>query len=101
MNQVLRVTVLIENTSDSKLACEHGLSLFIEFGEKQILLDAGSSETCAFSEEEINDLCHAFLQEGIDRIYTGHCTGTPGVEKLQSRLGSRVHRLTTGMQFSL
>ncbi|MCD8217887.1 MAG: MBL fold metallo-hydrolase [Clostridiales bacterium] len=59
------------------------------------------AETCAFSEAEIDDLCHVFLQEGIDRIYTGHCTGAPGVEKLQSRLGSRVHRLTTGMRFSL
>ncbi len=37
------VTVLIENTSDGSLACEHGLSLLIEVGGKRILLDAGSS----------------------------------------------------------
>ncbi|MCD8150462.1 MAG: MBL fold metallo-hydrolase [Clostridiales bacterium] len=59
------------------------------------------AEICAFSEREIDDLCHVFLQEGIDKIYTGHCTGAPGVEKLQERLGNRVHRLTTGLQFTL
>lgn len=37
------VTVLIENTSDGALACEHGLSLLIEYAGKRILLDAGSS----------------------------------------------------------
>lgn len=26
----------------------------------------------------------AFRQEGIEQIYTGHCTGTPGYEKLNA-----------------
>ncbi len=40
----MRVTVLIENTSDGKMLCEHGLSLFIEEGGRRILLDSGSTE---------------------------------------------------------
>lgn len=40
----MRITVLIENTSDGKLACEHGLSLWIRYGSSQILLDAGSTD---------------------------------------------------------
>lgn len=44
MCQKIRVTVLIENTSECGLTAEHGLSLFIEYAGKRILLDAGSSE---------------------------------------------------------
>ncbi len=43
MSPQIRVTVLIENTSDGLLACEHGLSLLIEYAGAQILLDAGST----------------------------------------------------------
>lgn len=39
----MKVTVLIENTSNSELRCEHGLSLLIEFNGKKYLLDTGSS----------------------------------------------------------
>ncbi|MCD8090761.1 MAG: MBL fold metallo-hydrolase [Clostridiales bacterium] len=58
-------------------------------------------EICAFSEEETCSLCRAFLKENIRKIYTGHCTGTPGFEKLKSRLGNRVQRLSTGLIFTL
>ncbi|MCC8139225.1 MAG: MBL fold metallo-hydrolase [Lachnospiraceae bacterium] len=58
-------------------------------------------EICTFSEAEIDALCDAFLQEGIAQIYTGHCTGAPGFEALQRRLGDRVHRLTTGLRFEI
>ena len=44
----LIIKVLIENTTDSNLKCEHGLSLYIEYKNKKVLLDAGS--TCAFAE---------------------------------------------------
>lgn len=39
----MKITVLIENTSDSELLCEHGLSLFIEHNGRNYLLDAGQS----------------------------------------------------------
>lgn len=44
MSHEIIITVLIENTSDGVLACEHGLSLFIQSAGKRILLDAGSSD---------------------------------------------------------
>lgn len=40
----MKITVLIENTTQNKLVCEHGLSLFIEYKDKKILLDAGSTD---------------------------------------------------------
>lgn len=58
-------------------------------------------EICTFSSSEIDALCDAFLDEGIAQIYTGHCTGAPGFEALQRRLGDRVHRLTTGLRFEI
>lgn len=42
--QPLHITVLIENeTSSEKLCCEHGLSLYLRYGEYNILLDAGQT----------------------------------------------------------
>ncbi len=94
MEQMIKATVLIENTSDSSLACEHGLSILIEFEGKRILLDAGSSEAfCANADA----LCETIRQEGIERVYTGHCTGDIGFQLLKDRLGEVVQRLTTGL----
>ncbi|MCD8054263.1 MAG: MBL fold metallo-hydrolase [Lachnospiraceae bacterium] len=79
-------------------------------GQKQVYAYVGGlhmkgrkngREICTLSEEELDSLCDAFRQEGVEQIYTGHCTGTPGFEELRSRLGTRMHRLTTGLQFEL
>lgn len=43
MTENIKVTVLIENTTDEGYECEHGLSLYIETDNNSILLDAGSS----------------------------------------------------------
>lgn len=40
----MKITVLIENTTQSELLCEHGLSILIENKEKKILLDAGTTD---------------------------------------------------------
>ncbi len=61
----------------------------------------GGREVCACSTAEIDALCEGFQREGVAQIYTGHCTGQPGFEALRSRLGQQVHRLTTGLRFSL
>ncbi len=80
------------------------------FGQKPIYAYVGGlhmkgkkdgKEICAFSEDEINGLCSAFKNEGVKKIYTGHCTGIPGFEKLKSRLGEHIQKLTTGLVFDL
>ncbi len=65
----MKITVLIENTKqDDCLACEHGLSLLIEFEGKKYLLDSGSTD--AFLEnadqlgESLGDVEWAFLSHG-------------------------------------
>ncbi|MCD8155165.1 MAG: MBL fold metallo-hydrolase [Clostridiales bacterium] len=79
MQSKIRVTVLIENTSDGTLACEHGLSLFIEYTGKQILLDAGSSE--AFWE---NASALGISLTGLDAyvLSHGHYDHSGGFEKI-------------------
>lgn len=64
----MEVKVLIENTSDSDLQCEHGLSLYIEYENKKLLLDAGSTE--AFAENagklgiDLSEVNMVFLSHG-------------------------------------
>lgn len=64
----MKITVLIENTTDSGLQCEHGLSLYIEYGDKKILLDTGSSDAFAENAKQMDiDLAAAdmaFLSHG-------------------------------------
>lgn len=50
----MKVVTLIENTSGKmELACEHGLSLYIETGEYHILFDAGQSGAFADNAEKL------------------------------------------------
>ncbi len=64
----MKIYVLIENTTDSDLQCEHGLSLYIEYKDKKILLDAGSTEVFAENARQMGvDLAAvdlAFLSHG-------------------------------------
>jgi len=45
MNPDIRITTLVENTaSGAELLAEHGLSFWIEYGDKRILFDTGQSD---------------------------------------------------------
>ncbi|MCF0106219.1 MAG: MBL fold metallo-hydrolase [Holdemanella sp.] len=53
----MKVSVLVENTKkDNCLACEHGLSLFIEYKDKAYLIDAGSTDIFMENARDM-DLC--------------------------------------------
>lgn len=75
----MRVTVLIENTTESELVSEHGLSLYIEHEDKRILLDSGQSD--AFYDNagtlgiNLDDLTLCVLSHG-------HYDHSGGYEKL-------------------
>lgn len=64
----MKIHVLVENTTDSDLQCEHGLSLYIEYKGKKILLDAGCTEVFADNAKQMSiDLTAvdlAFLSHG-------------------------------------
>ena len=53
--QPLNITVLIENeTNRDTLCCEHGLSLYLRYGEHNILLDAGQTGIFARNAAPLN-----------------------------------------------
>lgn len=55
----MRITVLVENTSlNDEIIAEHGLSLYIESGNKKILFDMGQSDAFLKNAEKLGvDLC--------------------------------------------
>lgn len=55
----MRITVLVENTSlNDEIIAEHGLSLYIESGNKKILFDMGQSDAFIKNAEKLDvDLC--------------------------------------------
>ncbi len=76
----LTVTVLIENETDrGELCCEHGLALYLRYGECNVLLDAG--QTGAFAANAaalgcpLGDLHAAVLSHG----HYDHADGFPAL----------------------
>lgn len=64
----MKVTVLVENTTNSELKSEHGLSLFIEYGKKKYLLDAGNTgifyDNAKEMEIDLDEISCAVLSHG-------------------------------------
>ena len=64
----MKITVLIENTSLNDLACEHGLSLLIEYNDKKYLLDTGASDAFLDNAKalsiDVNDVECSVLSHG-------------------------------------
>lgn len=53
------------------------------------------------SEDEVRALAHRIHATGIQKIYTGHCTGTTAFTILKEELGEQVCQLYTGMEILL
>lgn len=53
-------------------------------------------EICAFSEEEVKSLAKEVKEQGLRRLYTGHCTGGPGYLLLEKYLPEMLGKLSTG-----
>lgn len=64
----MKITVLIENTTQSELLCEHGLSILIENNGKKYLLDAGTTDKFLDNARNMN----------IDMSYVDMCVLSHG-----------------------
>ncbi len=97
-------------------SCSHaGLMNIIEevkavFGDKQIYSffgglhmkgKLGDEVICTFSEEEIKKLSEYLEEAGLQRLYTGHCTGEPAIRLLKKYLGDKVDVLSTGKKICI
>lgn len=73
----MRITVLVENTSDGVLRSEHGLSLYIEHGGLRYLMDMGKTDAFARNAEHM-DISLSAVDHAI--ISHGHHDHTGGLE---------------------
>ena len=60
---------------------------------------APSGMNCA--PEYARGVAGALLEQGVERVYTGHCTGPAAFAVLKERLGDRLSPLSTGLSYFL
>lgn len=58
-------------------------------------------EYCTFTKEELQELVDCFRKEKMEKLYTGHCTGTVGTALLKDLMGAHLEVLTTGITFEI
>lgn len=71
------------------------------FPGRKIHAMIGGFHLCHTSEEGVRALAQNIRSTGIDRIYTGHCTGGPAFAVLKEELKEKAHQLYTGMEIVL
>lgn len=87
--------------SEVKSACPNK-SIFAYIGGLHIKGTRNGAEYCTLSDEELDELCSFIADEGIEYVYTGHCTGSAGLAEIQKRLGTaKVRALSTGISFEV
>ena len=73
-----------------------GKHIYAFFGGLHMKGKKDGKEICNFSDEQLDDLKDLINKENIDIVYTGHCTGKEGYEKLEKRVPDKLFHLTTG-----
>ena len=74
---------------------------FLRFaGDPEVMLPAGSKPAQGLQEAE-TQFHRALRDEGVKRVYTGHCTGPAAAQLLERELGGGLVLLTTGMTFTV
>ena len=53
------------------------------------------------SQDEIDVITKKIIDEKIEKVYTGHCTGEKGYKKLKNILGSRIEYISTGKEICI
>ena len=61
----------------------------------------GDKEICTFSEEEIEELAKYLVENNVQKLYTGHCTGIVGYELIKKYMGDKVEYIHTGREIEL
>jgi 7,8-dihydropterin-6-yl-methyl-4-(beta-D-ribofuranosyl)aminobenzene 5'-phosphate synthase len=61
-------------------------------------LQAGSSESLRAKDEEIYGIAQFLMDENVEKVFTGHCTGTKGFNILKFILKEKIERIYSGME---
>lgn len=67
------------------------------YPDKKICALIGGFHLFRSSEEEVRAFAKRVKETGIEKLYTGHCTGETGYQILKEELGDRVEQLKTGL----
>ena len=68
---------------------------------RRILLMAGGFHLFNKSDQYVREFARRLESTGVERIYTGHCTGEKALGLLQEELGNKVNSLRTGLEFEI
>lgn len=88
-------------------SCSHGgadniiREIESAFPEKQLYAMLGGFHLYKSSEEEVRALAERIRKTGIQKIYTGHCTGSHAFAILKEELTDCVEQIYTGMEIQL
>jgi 7,8-dihydropterin-6-yl-methyl-4-(beta-D-ribofuranosyl)aminobenzene 5'-phosphate synthase len=64
-------------------------------------LQAGDRTFALVEKEEVEKLAYWLLSEGIEKVYTGHCTGKLGTDLMKPILGDKLKKIFTGMDITV
>ncbi len=71
------------------------------YPDKRIYALFGGFHLYASTEAEVRELAAGVKKTGIEKVYTGHCTGKKAFEILREELGESVEQIYTGMVIEL
>jgi len=75
--------------------------IYAFFGGLHMKGKCGDEIICTFSEEEIKEIAEYLNSVGLQKLYTGHCTGEPAINLLKKYLGDKVEVMSTGMRICI
>ncbi len=88
-------------------SCSHGGADTIireaagAFPGKRIYAIIGGFHLVHTPEEKVRELADGIRKTGIERVYTGHCTGQKAFQILKEELGKKAEQIYTGMEIVL
>lgn len=71
------------------------------YNQKHIHAIVGGFHLFNKAEEEVRALAVRIMETGIDKIYTGHCTGDKAYQVLESILGDKLQKLQVGLKIEV
>lgn len=75
--------------------------IYVFFGGLHMKGKCGDEVICTFTEEEIKEIADYLNDVGLEKLYTGHCTGEPAIKLLKKYLGDKVEVMSTGMKICI
>lgn len=79
--------------------------VFQDMGVKTIIggfhLQSGSSDSLRAKDDEIYDIAQFLMDEKVEKVFTGHCTGDKGFNILKTVLKEKIEKIYSGMDIYL